>query len=189
MEIGMNKGIKEIKKYFPVMKVIGNKAILYRGKACIEVRLTPSGEIFIDKYLIDVKILSENFSILSKLYSDYKLAIENRDIFNNKIGRLLENISTFIREEDNYFVNRACLQVIRERELNNINGINFVYTDGACRIRGVKMSIFDILNKSEDIKSIFRSLELRTNIVRVRYFEYICTVSGLFDKVYYEYWD
>lgn len=182
MEIDMNKAINKLKKYFPVMKRVGGRAILYRGKSCVEVKLTHSGEIFIDHYRINVKILSENFNILSKLYSDYKSAIENRDIFNSKIRSLLEGISTFRREEDNNFVNRACLKVIREYEFNTINGITFVYAEGKCYIRGVKMSIFDILDKSENIKTIFRSLEFLTNIVRVRYFTYICTVSALFDK-------
>ena len=46
----MNKEINKLKKYFPVMKRVGTRLFLYRGKYYVEVRETyAGGDIFIDK--------------------------------------------------------------------------------------------------------------------------------------------
>lgn len=73
----MNKAINKLKKHFPVIKRIGSRLFLYRGKSYIEVRISLE-DIFIDYYRIDPKILSIHFKALSALYAEVELAHSER---------------------------------------------------------------------------------------------------------------
>ena len=177
----MNKGIKEIKKYFPVMKRVGSRLFLYRGKSYIEVRKSLE-DIFIDYYRIDPKILSIHFKALSALYAEVEKARKERNTAEKIQKEFLEEISSFRKEESRDFVSKVCgREIVGGR--NKVKDTSFIYKDNACYVRGVKMSIFDIVNKSEGINGISRYCEFKHNKVMSSYANFICAVSGFFNKV------
>lgn len=177
----MNKGIKEIKKYFPVMKRVGSRLFLYRGKSYIEVRKSLE-DILIDYYRIDPKILSIHFKALSALYAKVEKARKERNTAEKIQKEFLEEISSFRKEESRDFVSKVCgREIVGGR--NKVKDVSFIYKDNACYVRGVKMSIFDIVNKSEGINGISRYCEFKHNKVMASYANFICGVSCFFNKV------
>lgn len=90
--------IKEIKKYFPVMKVInpsfgtGKDVVVYRGKKNLTLFLSGIDEIIkIGLFEIKVKELSENFNTVYELrnkvsekYKEYEISYKNYSDFMNK---------------------------------------------------------------------------------------------------------
>ena len=173
--------IKEIKKYFPVMKRVGSRLFLYRGKSYIEVRISLE-DIFIDYYRIDPKILSIHFRALSTLYAKVEKAREERKIAEKIQKEFLEEISSFRKEESRDFISKVCgREIVGGR--NKVNDVPFIYKDNACYVRGVKMSIFDIVNKSVGIKSALRYYEFKNTTVIASYANFICSVSCFFNRV------
>ena len=177
----MNKVIKEIKKYFPVMKRVGSRLFLYRGKSYIEVRISLE-DIFIDYYRIDPKILSIHFKALSALYAEVEKARKERNTAEKIQKEFLEGISSFRKEESRDFVSKVCgKEIVGGR--NKVKDVSFIYKDNTCYVRGVKMSIFDIVNKSEGINGISRYCEFKHNKVMASYANFICAVSCFFNRV------
>lgn len=163
------------------MKKVGSRLFLYRGKSYIEVRKSLE-DILIDYYCIDPEILSIHFKGLSALYAKVEKAREERDIAEKIQKEFLEGISSFRNEESTDFVSKVCgKEIVGGR--NKVNGVSFIHKDNACYVRGVKMSIFDIINKSEGIKGISRYYEFKNTTAIASYANFICGVSCFFNKI------